>query len=48
MRDELALGVDGLVTDQIEGTLLKMTLLLVGAAALASLGAAAGIQYIPL
>ncbi|WP_437310442.1 hypothetical protein [Sorangium sp. So ce388] len=48
VRDELAQGVDGLVTDQIEGTLLKMTLLLVGAAALASLGAAAGIQHIPL
>ncbi|WP_437552739.1 hypothetical protein WME97_15745 [Sorangium sp. So ce367] len=48
VRDELAQGVDGLVTDQIEGTLLKMTLLLVGAAVLASLGAAAGIQHIPL
>ncbi|WP_437878252.1 hypothetical protein [Sorangium sp. So ce513] len=48
VRDELAEGVDGFVADEIEGTLLKMTLLLVGAAALASLGAAAGIQYIPL
>ncbi|AUX31584.1 MULTISPECIES: hypothetical protein [Sorangium] len=47
-RDELAQGVDDLVTDEIEGTLLVTTLLLVGAAAAASLGAAAGIQYIPL
>ncbi|WP_437818765.1 hypothetical protein [Sorangium sp. So ce1078] len=48
VRDEVAQGVDDFVTDEIEGTLLVTTLLLVGAAALASLGAAAGIQYIPL
>ncbi|WP_437320421.1 hypothetical protein [Sorangium sp. So ce385] len=48
VRDEVAQGVDDLVTDEIEGTLLVTTLLLVGAAAAASLGAAAGIQYIPL
>ncbi|KYF80636.1 hypothetical protein BE20_54455 [Sorangium cellulosum] len=48
VRDELAQGVDDLVTDEIEGTLLVTTLLLVGAAAAASLGAAAGIQHIPL
>ncbi|WP_437614905.1 hypothetical protein WMF20_16855 [Sorangium sp. So ce834] len=48
VRDELAQGVDDLVTGEIEGTLLVTTLLLVGATAAASLGAAAGIQYIPL
>ncbi|AUX22065.1 hypothetical protein SOCEGT47_025660 [Sorangium cellulosum] len=48
VRDEVAQAVDDLVADQIEGALLKMTLLLAGAAALASLGAAAGIQHLPV
>lgn len=48
VRDEVARAADDLVAEQIEGTLLRLTLLLAGAAALASLGVAAGIQYLPV
>jgi hypothetical protein len=47
VRDELASAADALIADQIEGALLKATLLLSATAVLVSVGAAFGIQRIP-
>ena len=47
VRDELATSADDLIVDRIQGTLLKLTLLLSLAAGLVSIGAAFGIQRIP-
>lgn len=47
VRDELATTTDDLIAEQIEGALLKVTLVLSLVASLVSIGAALGIQQLP-
>lgn len=48
VRNELAITIDELIIDRIGGAMLKTTLLLAAGAAALSIGAAFGIQHIPL